>query len=297
MCCLGHKQTPNIQSSASADLFRGTISQECQTLAPGRVNREKQSRNVAGLKRILTFLCTCRAWQHWGAAGCLVDCPFTLSQLVCQIWFGIWEIPAGFDREARLPGWPGLCVRPGHSRMLSLGQLSCKGFWSLLESEPGLLSSVWNPWHSTPWAARSLLLQQMEFIPSQPLLCKHSQEQPPHQQCCCCCHWLTTASQTPHHGQGPITGNVLVPIPAGPGRIPKVKKEPSPLVGEIKPALFLPKNGLGHPSWGVGGGMVDLKAPGCLQLLAVPDILSAGWIPQNSGVGASSLQTSCTISL
>lgn len=43
MCCLGHNQTPNIQSSDPDDPFRWTISQECQTLALGRVNREKQS--------------------------------------------------------------------------------------------------------------------------------------------------------------------------------------------------------------------------------------------------------------
>lgn len=43
MCCLCHNQTPNIHSSAPDDPFRWTIGQECQTLAPGRVNREKQS--------------------------------------------------------------------------------------------------------------------------------------------------------------------------------------------------------------------------------------------------------------
>lgn len=43
MCCLGHSQTPNNQSSDPDDPFRWTASQECQTLAPGMVNREKQS--------------------------------------------------------------------------------------------------------------------------------------------------------------------------------------------------------------------------------------------------------------
>lgn len=43
MGCLGHNQTPNNQSSDPDDPFRWTTSQECQTLAPGMVNREKQS--------------------------------------------------------------------------------------------------------------------------------------------------------------------------------------------------------------------------------------------------------------
>lgn len=213
--CLGHSQTPNIQSSAPEDPFRWTFSQECKALVPGRVNREKQSWNMwLFLQRILTFLCCLQglAALRSSRLGCWLSLNVVTFGVSNMVWDhrGIWEIPAGFDEEIHLPGWPGVCVHPGHCRMLSLGQLSCKGFWSLLESEPGLLSSVWNPWHEMTWAVQSLLLQQMEWIPGQPLLCKHSQEQLPHQQRCCC-HWLTTASQIPWHGQAQSTGNVPVP--------------------------------------------------------------------------------------
>lgn len=152
MWCLGHNQTLNLQCSAPDDPFRWTIIQQCQALAPGRVNREKQSWNMWLFGReFWHFSAACRVWQHSGAAGWVVDCPLTLSQLVCQIWFGTTE---GFEKFLQgLIKKPvcqagQVCVSIQDTAGCSLlGQLSCKGFWSLLESDPGLLSSLWNPWH------------------------------------------------------------------------------------------------------------------------------------------------------
>lgn len=76
---------------------------------------------------------TARVWQRCRTAGWIVYCPpkvITVGMLN-MVWGyrGIWEIPAGFVQETHLPAWTGPCVCPAHSRLLSLGQLSCSDLW------------------------------------------------------------------------------------------------------------------------------------------------------------------------
>lgn len=111
----------------------------------------------------------------------LLTVPSKSSQLVWGTWLGAAE---GFEKflqgviKKALPAWPVLCVqhKPDCSRSDSCPAVTW-GRQSLLESELGLLSSAWNPWHYTTHTAHSLLLKQMELIPGQRLLCKYSQEQ------------------------------------------------------------------------------------------------------------------------
>lgn len=112
---------------------------------------------VGGLKTILTFLC----WlQRQPGSGCaeeqqpaLFAVPLKLSQLVCRIRFEATEgfeksLQGLFKKTAWQPGQVHVSVPRGADRSLwdSCPATAC-GRQSLSESEPGLLSSVWNLWH------------------------------------------------------------------------------------------------------------------------------------------------------
>lgn len=64
-----------------------------------------------------------RVQQCWRTAGWIVYCPlkFITVGKSDMVWGyrGIWEIPAGFVQENRLPAWTGPCVCPAHSKLLS----------------------------------------------------------------------------------------------------------------------------------------------------------------------------------
>lgn len=126
MCCLSHNQTPNLPD----DPFRWTISQQCRLwLLAGWI--ERNSPKICGCleeNSDISLLLSGSGSTEQQQAG-LLTVPQHCHSWCVKYGLGpqIWEIPAGFDQETRLPGWPGLCVHPGHSRTLSLGQLSCKG--------------------------------------------------------------------------------------------------------------------------------------------------------------------------
>lgn len=161
------------------------------------------------------------------------------------MWFGATEgfekfLQGLFKKTVCQPGQVRASVQ--HAADCSLWD-SCPamtwGRQSLLESEPGLLSSVWNLWHYTTQAAHSLLLKQMELIPGQRLLCKYSQEQPPWSAALPPCTDSSQHPITPWHGQAQCTGNVLVPIPTGSWLLPQGSKSRVWVVREINAALLL----------------------------------------------------------
>jgi len=203
---------------------------------------------------------TGRVWQCWRRAGWFVYCPLKVVTVGMSnmVWGyrGIWEIPAGFVQENRLPAWTGPCVHPVHSRLLFLGQLSCNDLWkaefvgkwtrtaqlgvkslALYNTGSTVPASETDGVNSGPASALQILSGTAIPTSSAAALMHHSV-------------WLL-------HGMAKHSAPrmSLSPVPTGSWTLLQGSKSWVSVVYDINAALLLhsdlleTKNGLGHHSW------------------------------------------------
>lgn len=143
-------------------------------------------------------------WLFWRAAGWIAYCTLQVTTVgeknMAWGYRGVWEIPVrGFQELSASLESSVYLSSTKQTGLSGTAVQQCLMEGSLLESEPGLLSSLWNLWHYTTHTAHSLLLKQMELIPGQSLLCKYSQEQPPQSLARLLCTKLSQHPITPWH--------------------------------------------------------------------------------------------------